>query len=171
VFSGKQGKYLENDLSDAGDLYGKTKYLGEVTQSHCITLRTSIIGHEIDSKFGLVEWFLSQKGSVDGFKNAIYSGFPTVEIARIVGQFVIPRPELTGLYHVSSDAISKFELLKLIADIYKIKIGVNPSHQFHCDRSLDSSRFKNATGYQPPTWPELIRMMHDDFIKFNRIND
>jgi dTDP-4-dehydrorhamnose reductase len=114
VFDGEKGSYAESDLSNATDLYGRTKLLGEVDYPHCVTLRTSIIGHELKGSYGLVEWFLSQKEKVRGFKKVIYSGFPTVELSRIIGDFVIPNPGMSGLYHVSSDPISKYELLQLI---------------------------------------------------------
>ncbi len=167
VFSGKKGNYSEEDDSDANDIYGRSKFLGEVKKSNCITLRTSIIGHELNSKRGLLEWFLAQKGPVNGYKHAIYTGFPTIEIARIISEFVIPNLELNGLYHVSSEPISKFDLLKLIADYYKKEIEIRPYKEFKCDRSLRSTRFRKDTGYLPPAWSELIRMMYDDFQKYN----
>ncbi|MFH1231915.1 MAG: SDR family oxidoreductase, partial [Planctomycetota bacterium] len=124
VFDGAKGNYSENDQSNATDLYGRTKFLGEVYYPHCVTLRTSIIGHELKGKHGLIEWFLAQKGKVRGFTNAIYSGFPTAEIARIISEYVITNPDLKGLYQVSSDPISKYELLRLVADKYKKQIEI-----------------------------------------------
>jgi len=172
VFSGDKGNYSEENFPDAKDLYGRTKYLGEINYSHCITLRTSIIGHELLRKVGLVEWFLSREGKIDGFTNAIYSGFPTVEMARIIHDFVIPNPELNGLYHVSSDPISKYDLLRLISGIYGKKIEIEPYDDFVCDRSLDSTRFRNNTGYIPPSWKELVEKMHQHFVTsgFYKIN-
>jgi dTDP-4-dehydrorhamnose reductase len=164
VFSGRKGGYTEADASDAEDLYGKTKFLGEVSYSHCLTLRTSIIGHELKGKYGLVEWHLQQKTKVRGFTRAIYTGFPTVELARIISEFVLPNPELSGLYQVSSDPISKFELLKIVASKYGRNIDIEPNADFFCDRSLDSSRFRKATGYVPPSWEEMIRRMHEDYV-------
>lgn len=160
VFSGKKGMYKEDDFPDCDDLYGRTKLLGEVDYPNAVTLRTSIVGHELSSNVSLVDWFLSQKGSVKGFVNAIYSGFPTVEMARIIAEVVIPRPDLAGLYHLSSEPISKYDLLKLVAQEYDKDIGINPFEDFHCDRSLDSTRFRDATGYEPPNWAELVKMMH-----------
>jgi dTDP-4-dehydrorhamnose reductase len=168
VFSGKKGLYTELDPSDAEDLYGRTKFLGEVAHNKCITLRTSIIGHELQSKHGLIEWFLSQQGVVKGFTQAIYSGFPTVEMNRIISDFVLPDPSLTGLYHVSSDPISKYDLLNLVAKYYKKLIEIVPFDEFECDRSLDSTRFRNVTGYQPPSWSDLVNAMHADFLKTYR---
>src|SRR5262249_39351298 len=102
VFSGRAGCYVESDISDAEDLYGKSKYIGEVhDQRHVVTIRTSGIGHELQSRNGLVEWFLHQEGAVNGFSGAIFSGLPWVELARVIADHVLPRPELSGLYHVS----------------------------------------------------------------------
>lgn len=163
VFNGKKGNYTESDPSDAEDLYGRTKYLGEVSYPHCVTLRTSIIGHELKKGYGLVEWFLAQEGKTRGFTKAIYSGFPTIELARIISQCVLPNEKLSGVFHVSSDPISKFDLLKLIAERYKKHIAIEPDASLVLDRSLDSSRFRKLTGYAPPAWPELIDLMHRDY--------
>ncbi len=164
AFNGKKGRYTEKDPSDAEDLYGRTKYLGEVEYPHCITLRTSIIGHELKGKRGLVEWFLSQDARVKGFTKAIYTGFPTVEMARIVSEFVIPNRDLEGLYHVSSKPISKYELLKMIARKYGKKIKIESCNEFHCDRSLDSTLFRQETGYLAPSWEKLVDMMHTHYL-------
>ena len=160
VFTGAKGMYLEGDASDAKDLYGRSKYLGEVDYPHAVTLRTSIIGHELNSAHGLVGWFLAQHGEVKGFTRAIFSGLPTVELARVIRDFVIPRPELHGVHHVSAQPINKYELLRLVARVYGKTIGVTPDDKLAIDRSLDSSRFRGLTGYAPPAWPELIRSMH-----------
>ena len=164
VFNGEVGMYTENDKSTAEDLYGRTKYLGEVCYSHCVTLRTSIIGHELKGRYGLVEWFLGQSRKVRGFRKAIYSGLPTIELARIIHNYVFPNPTLNGVYHVSSAPISKYELLRLIAKRYGKKIEIEPDDDFVQDRSLDSTIFRKATGYQPPSWDILVEMMHSDFL-------
>lgn len=163
VFSGEKGNYSEDDVPDAPDLYGRTKLLGEISGPGCLTVRTSIVGHELDGRRGLVEWFLSQEEKVQGFANAVYSGFPTVELARIVAERIIPDEGLTGLYHVSSDPISKYDLLRLVAERYGKKIGIERQEEFRCDRSLDSSRFRRATGYDPPPWPRMVDDMHRHF--------
>lgn len=161
VFSGKKGHYLENDQSDAEDLYGKSKYIGEVhDQSHVVTIRTSGIGHELETKNGLLEWFLAQKGPVRGFSKAIFSGLPWVETARAIKDYVLPHPEISGLYHVSARPISKLDLLTLIADVYGKEITIERDDTVRIDRSLDSTRFTTATGYVAPDWPELIAHMH-----------
>jgi dTDP-4-dehydrorhamnose reductase len=160
VFSGKTGSYTENDMPDAWDLYGKSKLIGEVLYPHTITLRTSIIGHELQTKYGLLEWFLSQKNRCNGFAGAIFSGFPTVVLAQIIRDVIIPNAGLSGLYNVATNPISKFELLSLIAKIYKKEIQIIEDDSLMIDRSLNADRFRLATGYEPPAWPELIKTMH-----------
>ncbi|MFG5861346.1 dTDP-4-dehydrorhamnose reductase family protein [Metapseudomonas sp. CR1201] len=161
VFSGRKGMYAEADLSDAEDLYGKSKYIGELHElPHAVTLRTSIIGHELGTHFSLIDWFLSQTGPVKGYAKAIFSGMPTVELARVMKDYVIPNPELHGLYHVSVEPIDKLSLLRLVSEVYGHKIEIIPDEQVCIDRSLDSSRFRQATGYVPPAWPELVKMMY-----------
>ena len=161
VFAGTRGMYSEQDVSDAKDFYGRSKYLGEVDYPHAVTLRTSIIGHELSSANGLVGWFLAQQGPVKGYVRAIFSGLPTVELARVIRDFVVPNPELRGLYHVSAEPINKYELLKLVAQVYGKAIDITPDDKLEIDRSLDSSRFREITGYQPAAWPELVRRMHE----------
>lgn len=161
VFSGAKGLYVENDLPDAIDVYGRTKLLGEVDYPHALTLRTSIIGHELAGHHSLICWFLAQEGAVRGFSKAVFSGFPTVEIARIIDEYVLPRPELSGLYHVSAEPIDKYSLLKLVAGIYGKAIRIDEDPGLVINRSLDSSRFQSATGFRPDDWPTLVRRMHE----------
>jgi dTDP-4-dehydrorhamnose reductase len=161
VFSGKKGNYKESDFSDCYDLYGRSKFLGEVDYPHAITLRTSIIGHELAGNRSLINWFLSVEGHTKGFEKAIYSGFPTVELARIVQDFVLPNKELHGLYHVASKPINKLELLKLVAEIYNKEIDIIPSDELVIDRSLDATRFNEVMGYTPPDWRELVKRMYE----------
>ncbi len=160
VFSGDKGGYCESDASDAKDLYGKSKFLGEVNYPHAITLRTSIIGHELQSTHGLIDWFLSQQDSCKGYKRAIFSGLPTVVLAKIIRDIVIPRPELHGVYHVAASPISKFDLLKLVAQVYGKSIEVTPDDRVVIDRSLNADRFGEATGYITQEWQEMINLMY-----------
>ena len=161
VFAGTRGGYTEADAPDAQDLYGRSKLLGEVTdQPHAITLRTSIIGHELASAHGLVGWFLAQSGPVRGYAKAVFSGFPTVELATLIRDHVLPRPALSGLYQVSAAPIDKLTLLRLVAAQYGRDTAITPDERVVIDRSLDSTRFRSATGYTPPAWPELVRRMH-----------
>jgi len=160
VFSGRKGMYREEDVPDADDVYGRTKLLGEVTEPHTLTLRTSIIGHELSSAHSLVDWFLGQEGGVRGFSKAIFSGFPTVEIARIIDRYVIGNTALHGLYHLSAEPIDKAALLRLVALQYGKQIEIHDDSSVVIDRSLDSSPFRSATGFVPEPWPELVRRMH-----------
>lgn len=162
VFSGRKGMYVEGDPSDAEDLYGKSKYIGELHDlDHAITLRTSIIGHEQNSAHALVDWFLSQQGRVRGFTRAVFSGLPTVELARVMKDVVLPRPDLKGLYHVAATPIDKYRLLNLVAAQYRKSTEIVPDASVVIDRSLDGGRFAAATGYQAPDWVELVRRMHE----------
>ena len=156
VFSGSRGNYRENDVSDAEDLYGRTKFLGEVTASPALTLRTSIIGRELSRKQGLVEWFLAQSGKIRGFKRAIFSGFSTAEFSRIIKLLIERFPNAHGLYQVSAEPIDKFTLLGLLRDRYKQDVEIVPDEAVVIDRSLDSTRFQAEFGYRPPSWPEMI---------------
>lgn len=160
VFTGAKGMYREEDPADAQDLYGRSKHLGEVDYENAVTLRTSIIGHELASAHGLVGWFLAQTGQVRGFTRAVFSGLPTVELARVIRDHVLPRPELRGLHHVSAAPIAKFDLLQLVAQAYGRRTVIVPDDRLVIDRSLDSTRFRQLTGYAPPAWPELVRAMH-----------
>jgi dTDP-4-dehydrorhamnose reductase len=161
VFSGSRGAYTELDPPDPTDLYGRSKLLGEPAAG-ALTLRTSVIGHELRSHHGLLEWFLAQTGAATGYRRAIFSGLTTVELARVVADVVLPYSDLAGVYHLSSAPISKLELLKLVARRYDKQIEIVPADTPVIDRSLDSSRFRDATGYRPPTWPELIDAMFED---------
>lgn len=170
VFSGRKGNYTEEDQSDAEDIYGRTKFLGEVTYPHCVTLRTSIIGRELKNKLGLIEWFLAQKGPVSGYKQAMYSGFTTDEISRIILNYVITNKNLSGLYHVSSNTISKFDLLQITKAAYKRDdIDILPDEKFLCDRSLNSQRFSSITGYKSPSWEEMIEKMAKSSSLYDRM--
>lgn len=168
VFSGKKGRYNESDVPDAYDLYGRTKLLGEVDYDNSITLRTSLIGHELRSAKSLIDWFLSQSGEVKGYKEAVFSGLPTIEIARVLKDYVLPNQNLTGMYHLSVDPINKFDLLNLVATEYGKDIKILPDEKLVIDRSLDSQRFRSATGFKPRPWPELIKEMHLEYMRIQQ---
>jgi dTDP-4-dehydrorhamnose reductase len=156
VFSGRKGNYREDDFADAEDLYGRTKFLGEVHDKHCLTLRTSIIGRELSRKKSLLEWFLAQSGPVKGFRNAVYNGFTTLEMSRIIETMLVKYPNAAGLYQVSSEPINKFNLLLLFREKLGHDIDILPDEEFCCDRSLDSSRFRKEFKYTPPSWDAMI---------------
>jgi dTDP-4-dehydrorhamnose reductase len=160
VFSGNKGNYTEEDISDATDLYGKSKFIGELNYAHTVTVRTSIVGHELQSKHSLVDWFLSQKETCKGYSKAIFSGLPTITLAEIIHDHIIPNSRLNGVYHVASDPISKFDLLSLIAQQYDQKTIITEDSSIVIDRSLNAGKFKLATGYVAPSWPILIKQLH-----------
>ena len=162
VFSGKTGNYRETDPSDPEDLYGKSKFLGEVSERHCITLRTSIIGRELVRKKSLLEWFMAQRGTVHGYRQVIYSGFTTQEMGRIIEKILLEQPSASGIYHVSSAPISKYELLCLIKKRLRLDIEIVPDDEIRCNRSLDSTRFRREFNYVPPTWDAMIDELGKD---------
>jgi len=160
VFSGKKGAYSEEDVPDPTDVYGLAKLLGEPRGANNITLRTSMIGHELRNCGGLLEWFLAQNERCNCFARAVFSGLPTVVLAQIVRDHVLPRPDLSGVYHVAAQPISKCDLLRLIADTYNKQIEIIEDERQSIDRSLNAEKFRRATGYVSPDWPTLVRAMH-----------
>ena len=157
VFSGIKGNYKETDLPDPNDIYGRSKLLGELDYKNCITIRTSFIGHELVNNWGLLSWFLSQKKEVKGFKNVIYSGLTTLEISKVINNFIITNNSLNGLYHISSNPIDKFSLLRIINQTYGKNLNIEPDYLSKSDKSLNSLKFQNETGYKPIEWEDAIR--------------
>jgi len=162
VFSGNKGMYVEGDLPDARDIYGRSKLLGEVAQLPAMTLRSSIIGLELARNQSLIEWFLAQRGTIRGFRRAIYSGFTTMEMARIIESLLMRREWFPGLWHVASQPISKYDLLcKLSGQLGRTNVMIEADNDFACERSLNASRFNHKVGYTPPAWD----MMLDELAK------
>jgi dTDP-4-dehydrorhamnose reductase len=169
VFSGRTGHYHETDPSDAEDIYGKTKYLGEVNRANALTIRTSIIGRELASTNGLVEWFLSNEGgTVNGFTNAIFTGFPTLHLSRIIADIITKRQNLSGIYHISSEPISKFKLLTLINKAMRLNITIKEYPDYRVDRSLDSTLYRKETGFTPPSWEKMIEELAEDARQYSK---
>ena len=165
VFSGRKGRYQERDIPDPVDLYGRSKLLGELGESPCITLRTSIVGLELSRKASLIEWYLGQRGTIRGFARAIYSGFTTLEMARIIERMLVEHRELSGIWHVASAPISKFELLtRLTALLRRDDIAVERDESFVCDRSMDGSQFESRTGYVPPAWDAMLAELAEQIL-------
>jgi len=168
VFSGRRGNYTEEDIPDAEDLYGRTKLLGEVNREGCLTIRTSIFGRDFAKQSALLEWFLSNRGgTINGYKNAIYTGFSTQILARIMSDMIADYPDLSGIYQVSSEPISKYDLLSKINTAMNLDIKINPDEQFSCDRSLDSSKFREKTDYLIPDWDEMISGLAADLTPYD----
>jgi dTDP-4-dehydrorhamnose reductase len=158
VFSGRKGQYLETDVTDAEDLYGRTKALGEVV-SPALTLRTSTIGLELkpNAKHGLIEWFLSQRCEIKGFRRALYTGITTMELSRVIARVITQHQDLSGIWHVASEPIDKYTLLKtLLSKLKRRDITIIPDDEFVCDRSLVAHAFQRKTGYQAPTWDTML---------------
>lgn len=170
VFSGSIGNYSEDDLSDATDLYGKSKFIGEVDYPNTVTIRTSIIGHELQSQHSLIDWFLTQQEKCNGYTKAIFSGFPTIVLAEIIHDHILTNMHLTGIYHVAAKPISKFDLLTLVAQIYGKDIEIIKNEKVCIDRSLNASKFNKTTDYQPPPWTELVKKMHTYHTKLREQN-
>lgn len=165
VFSGFKGSYNELDIPDPVDLYGRTKLLGELNRSGCLTLRTSIIGWQINTFSSLLSWFALQRGKhIKGYRKAIYSGLSTTVLAQLIGDVLLSRPDLYGLYQVASEPISKFDLLVLLRDMLGWNdIIIEPDDQFFCDRSLSGARFSTATGWRPPTWEAMLKGLANEW--------
>jgi dTDP-4-dehydrorhamnose reductase len=169
VFSGRQGMYKEDDFSDAEDLYGKTKFLGETTEANAVTIRTSIIGRELSNHRSLLDWFLSNKGGhVRGYRKSIYSGVTTNHLAEVVADIILHHPQLQGVYQVASEPISKYDLLCLLREAYALDVAIDPVDGEYANRSMDGSRFRGATGYVCPPWPTLVQQLAADPTPYER---
>ena len=166
IFSGSKGLYSENDIPDPTDIYGRSKLLGELDLENTLTIRKSVIGHELVSRKGLLEWFLNQNRTVKGYKNVIFSGLTVLELAKLIDKYIIPRSDLKGILNISGESISKFDLLKIISDIYNKSIEIIPNQSIKINRTLNSSKFNKLTGYRPDPWPVLIKSMYE----FNLLN-
>jgi len=163
VFAGTRGSYAETDTPDAIDVYGKTKFLGEVNAEAALTLRTSFIGRELNSSRGLLEWFLANRGGqVKGYAKAVFSGLTTLEMARVIGMLVRDFPELSGVYHLAAAPIDKHRLLSQIRDAMKLDIVVKKDTGVKVNRSLHGRRFAQTTGYRPPDWADMIKELAAD---------
>ena len=163
VFSGRRGNYSEEDAPDPVDLYGRTKLLGELEATGALTLRMSIVGRELRGHLGLIDWFLSQCARpVKGYSGALYSGLTTIATADLTSWLIRAHPHLEGVWHVSGEPISKFDLLRMVNRIYEFGCELEHDATFFCDRRLDSSRFRMLTGWRPPSWEAMITAMHSD---------
>ncbi|MFA5844414.1 MAG: SDR family oxidoreductase [Coriobacteriia bacterium] len=170
VFSGRRGSYTESDLPDPPDLYGRSKLLGEVDRPGCLTLRTSIIGWEIERRTGLLEWFATQRGKrIGGFRKAIYSGVSTAAIADLIADVLRTRPDLSGVHHVASEPLSKYDLLVRLRE----KLGwgdiiIEPDDEFACDRSLVGERFEAAAGWRAPSWDDMLGSLAAEWPRYRQ---
>jgi len=163
VFSGIKGSYLESDKPDPVDVYGKSKLLGELNDSDNLTLRTSHIGRELTVKKSFVEWLVSQRGGhVNGYSHAIYSGLTTQALARTISKLLSGNSHLSGLFHVSSQPISKLEIINKLNELLDLQLTVTPDASVQINRSLNSEKFQNATSISPQTWDEMLSNLRQD---------
>lgn len=166
VFSGRKGGYVEADVSDATDIYGRTKFLGEVNHAHCLTIRTSIIGLELARKSSLIEWFLAQTGDIHGYRRAVYSGLTTLEMARVIDHILCNCPTLSGVWHVASSPITKYDILSILIKLLDINdVNLVPYDDFVANRSLKAERFQHETGYTPPSWGTMLEELAQQIRK------
>ena len=157
VFSGRRGAYSEEDIPDPIDLYGRSKLLGELDGGATLTIRTSMIGRELERANGLLEWFLGEAGgSVRGFTRAVFSGPTTPVLSRAVAEVIERHHDLEGLYHLAAEPIDKYRLLSMLREAFSLEIEIERDDSVEVDRSLDSSRFREATGWEPPSWAEMV---------------
>jgi dTDP-4-dehydrorhamnose reductase len=167
VFSGRRGNYTESDPSDAEDLYGRSKFLGEVHAGNALTIRMSTIGRELKNFYSLLEWFLAQRGTVQGYVKAIYSGLPTTYLAGLTARLISEMPDLSGLYQVASAPISKYDLLLKLKAAYRLDVRVEPNENFVCDRSLNGGAFACRTGWAVPAWDQLLDELAADATPYD----
>ena len=161
IFSGNKGFYSEKDIPDPPDIYGRSKLLGELNFENTLTIRKSVIGHELASKKGLLEWFLAQNNYVQGYKNVIFSGITVLELARLIDTYIIPRSDLKGILNISGQSISKFDLLKILANVYNKSIEIIPNESMNINRTLNGSQFNKLTGYRISPWSSLVKSMYE----------
>jgi len=166
VFSGLVGNYVESDMVDAKDIYGKTKYLGEINNPYHLTLRTSIIGHEVNRKISLIDWFLAQNKTVNGFTKAFFTGMPSVYIAEILHKEILNRGNITGLYHLGVNPIDKYTLLNIVKKQYNKKIEIIKNNDYKINRSLNSNKIKKIIKQDEKSWEELIKKMHNEYKEY-----
>lgn len=163
VFSGARGSYTEEDESDAQDLYGRSKFLGEASGPNALTLRTSMIGRELEGHRSLLDWLHSQAGkTIQGYRRVIYSGVTTNHLADVVADIIRNHSDLNGLYQVASCPISKYDLLCLLRDAYRLNVQITPNNTELSDRSMSGEKLYRAIGYRAPSWPELIHQLATD---------
>lgn len=170
VFSGKTGPYTEADIPDAEDLYGRSKLLGELYSAPGITLRSSIIGHEISHRTELVEWLISQRGGrIKGFSEVIYSGVTTNYMAYLVDNIIQANVELSGLYQFGSEPISKYELLSKLNSALNLGIAIDKDASKKSDKSLAGNRlYETLKNTEKPSWDRMIAELAAEHTFYQR---
>ncbi len=169
VFNGQKGDYTEESPKDAADVYGQSKSLGEVNHSEfALTLRSSIIGRELDRKTELLEWFLAHRGkSAKGYTRSIYSGVTTNYLAELSLRIVKEQPKLSGLLQPTSVPISKFELLKKINATFRLGIELQADDKVVVNNTLLANKFNAVTGWTVPAWDQLVDDLARDSVFYD----
>ena len=164
VFDGKIGSYSEFSAPSARDLYGQTKYLGEVKHSEsCLTIRVPVIGREIEGKTELIEWFLSQKNSkAKGFASVYYSGITTIRLAYEIITIIEKYPKLSGIIQISTNKISKYNLLLLLDKYFDTNVELEVDNTIKSDKSLNADKYKQLTDFKAPSWEAMIKELAED---------
>jgi dTDP-4-dehydrorhamnose reductase len=167
VFDGKKGNYLEYSKPNATDVYGISKLKSEFISRKHLLIRTSTIGHEIRTKYGLLEWFLKKKTRCYGFCNAFFSGITCLKLAEILFLIIKNLNKFNGIFHISGPKISKYELLLKIRKIYKKKISILKDYSLIIDRSLNNSKMisKIPQVKLGLSWDNMLKKN----LKFNKI--
>lgn len=162
VFNGEKGAYTEDSTKDAASFYGQSKALGEINNDHSLTLRTSIVGPDINEKgIGLFQWFMNQKGEVDGYDKVIWSGVTTVELAKCLEKAI--KNNLTGLRHVvNNQTISKYELLGLFKKHFNKDINIK-----HDDSRIENKSLVRTTDFdfEVPSYDRMVKDMAKWVVK------
>ena len=163
IFSGRLGSYTESDIPDDESVYGRSKFLGEISGKSRVTIRTSMIGHSLFANEGLLDWLLKQKSSCNGYVDYMFSGLTTVQIAKFLRDVLIPRNDINGVYNLAAERISKYDLLQLINEIYELGLTINKQPGDFVDRSLNPDKLYKSTGYKAPEWHTMIEEMRQDY--------
>ncbi len=164
VFSGKKGNYLDEDIPDAEDLYGKLKGMGEVHNSNTLIIRCSMIGREIFNHTELFEWLNSMKDKqVEGFSNVIFSGVTTSWMGNTLNDILKHNFDLSGIYNISSQPISKYDLITKLSRAFNLNIDIIKNINIKSNKVLNSKKFTEITGINCPSWDTLI----DQFVEDN----
>jgi dTDP-4-dehydrorhamnose reductase len=170
VFSGNRGNYLDNDFADAEDIYGKSKALGEVNSPNTLTIRCSMIGRELYNFTELFEWLKKNKNKkIEGYSKVFYSGITTVRMGKILNQILKKNLNLSGIYNISSTAISKFDLLVKLSNAFNLNVDVKQNINNKSNKVLISEKFTEITGIYPPNWDDLISEFKEDCEKYKSL--
>ena len=170
VFNGAKGNYTEVSRTDAIDLYGISKAKGEVNSNSSLTLRTSMIGRELYNFTELFEWLYSMREkSVEGYSEVIYSGITTVRMGKIIDKILKNNISLSGLFNISSEPISKYDLLKKLSDSFDLEIDIKKNSNISSNKVLNSKKFTEITGIKAPNWNDLIIEFKEDSYKYKEL--